>query len=87
MNEMIWTANVRQDKYVELVKERDRLRKEAFQCRQEYIRVFGELILKVLEDNVNSLMTKGASDANAMQLAIEKRRRLEDTKKIFEKFF
>ena len=31
MNEMIWTSSVKQDKYVELVKERDRLRKEAFQ--------------------------------------------------------
>ncbi len=44
-----------------------------------------ELILRVLEDNTNDLMMKGASDVQTMQLAMEKRRRLEDIKKIFEK--
>ena len=58
MNEMIWTASVKQDKYVELVKERDRLRKEAFQLRQEYIRVFGEQILKVLEKKIECIRKK-----------------------------
>ena len=58
MNEMIWTSSVKQDKYVELVKERDRLRKEAFQLRQEYIRVFGELILKVFEKKIECIRKK-----------------------------
>ncbi|MCR4657270.1 MAG: DNA primase [Lachnospiraceae bacterium] len=44
-----------------------------------------ELILKVLEDSVNSLMREGVSDIRDMQLAVEKRRRLENIKKIFEK--
>jgi len=58
MNEMLWTANVREDRYVELVKERDRLRKEAFLCRQEYIRIFGEQILKVFEKKVECIRKK-----------------------------
>ena len=58
MNEMIWTSSVKQDKYVELVKERDRLRKEAFQLRQEYIRVFGEQILKVFEKKIECIRKK-----------------------------
>ena len=58
MNEMIWTSSVKQDKYVELVKERDRLRKEAFQLRQEYIRIFGELILKVFEKKIECIRKK-----------------------------
>ena len=58
MNEMVWTQNVRQDKYVELVKERDKLRKEAFLARQAYIREFGELILKVFQKKIECIRKK-----------------------------
>ena len=58
MNELIWIENVRQDKYLELVKERDRLRKEAFCWQQEYIRVFGALILEVFERKVECIRKK-----------------------------
>ena len=58
MNEMIWTESVKQDKYVALVKERDKLRKEAFQWRQEYIRVFGAQILAVFEKKLECIKKK-----------------------------
>ena len=49
MSEMIWLGNVAYDKYVELIKERDSLKKIAFQKQQEYIRTFGEIILSVFK--------------------------------------
>ncbi len=58
MNELIWTESVMYDKYVELVKERDRLRKKAFHCRQEYIRVFGEKILAVFQKKIECIRKK-----------------------------
>ncbi len=58
MNELIWTESVMYDKYVELVKERDRLRKKAFQYRQEYIRVFGEKILAVFQKKIECISKK-----------------------------
>ncbi len=58
MNELIWTGSVKQDKYVELVKERDKLKKEAFQLSQEYIRVFGELILEVFKKKIECIRKK-----------------------------
>ena len=58
MNGLIWTESVKQDRYVELVKERDKLRKEAFQLQQEYIRVFGEQILAVFEKKIECIRKK-----------------------------
>lgn len=47
MNEMINTNNVAYERYEELLLRRAALRKECFLLEKEYIRVFGEAILKL----------------------------------------
>ena len=58
MSEMIWLGNVTYDKYVELIRERDRLKKIAFQMHQEYIRTFGEIILSVFRKKLECIRKK-----------------------------
>ena len=58
MSELIWKGSVRQDKYVELLKQRDRLRKVAFQLSREYIRVFGDKILEIFEKKIECIRKK-----------------------------
>lgn len=58
MSEMIWLGNVAYDKYVELIKERDSLKKIAFQMQQEYIRTFGEIILSVFKKKLECIRKK-----------------------------
>ena len=58
MSEMIWLGNAAYDKYVELIRERDRMKKIAFQMNQEYIRTFGELILSVFRKKLECIRKK-----------------------------
>ena len=53
-NDIIKVNDPSYARYESLLLRRDAVRKEAFECEQEFIRVFGELILKSLRKRSNA---------------------------------
>lgn len=58
MGDMIRVKNASYARYEELILRRDSVSKKAFQYNQEYIRKFGELILKVFEKKIECIRKK-----------------------------
>lgn len=58
MDEIIHVKNTSYSRYEELLMRRDNLKKEAFQWDREYIRVFGDKILKVFEIKLECIRKK-----------------------------
>ncbi len=57
-DELIKTEDSSYAKYEKLLIRRDEVRKEAFQYEREYVRVFGDLILKVFEKKIECIRKK-----------------------------
>ena len=58
MGDMIRVKNASYARYEELILRRDSVSKKAFQYNQDYIRKFGELILKVFEKKIECIRKK-----------------------------
>lgn len=58
MDELIRTANADYSQHEEVLLKRDRLRKEAFQWEQEYVRTFGEKILRIFKLKISCIRKK-----------------------------
>lgn len=56
--EIIRVSNSAYSRYEELLMKRDAVKKEAFQLEQEYIRVFGDLILEVFQRKLDCIRKK-----------------------------
>ena len=57
-NDIIKVNDPSYARYESLLLRRDAVRKEAFECEQEFIRMFGELILKVFEKKIECIRKK-----------------------------
>ena len=57
-DEIIRVKNSSYSRYEELLMRRDAARKESFQLEREYVKVFGDLILKVFEAKIDCIRKK-----------------------------
>lgn len=58
MGDIIKVGNVSNDKYMDLLLKRDELRKDAFLYEREYVRQFGDMIIKVFEKKLECVRKK-----------------------------
>lgn len=58
MDEIIRVKNISYSRYEELLMRRDKVKKEAFQWGREYVRVFGDTILKIFELKLTCIRKK-----------------------------
>ena len=58
MNEMIFVQNESYARYEEMLLRRDNVKKQAIQYQNDYIRVFGELTVKVFEKKIECIELK-----------------------------